>query len=67
MKIISENNKFEDLMPLHPNEINLIRKIREDYNFGKITIVIQNGIPVRVEKGIVSELLSQNDEEENNV
>jgi len=66
MKIISEKVKLEDLIPLHPNEIVLIKKIRENYNYGKITIVIQRGVPVRIEKGIVSELLSQKDESEKN-
>jgi len=63
MKITREYKK----LILHPNEIHLIESIREDYRFGKITIIVQDGVPLRIESGIVAEDLSQNDEDRENV
>ena len=67
MKIEINTNELEKLMPLHPNEIRLLTKIREDYKYGEITIKIQDGIPLRIEKGMISENLSQKDEAETDV
>jgi len=37
-------------MALHPNEMWLIQKWREEYRFGELTIIIQDGLPVRIRK-----------------
>jgi hypothetical protein len=40
---------------LHPFEMWLIRKWRTKYRFGEITISVQNGVPQRIKKVIVSD------------
>ena len=59
--------ELEKLIPLHPNEIRLLTRIRDDYKYGEITIKIQDGVPLRINKGIIAEDLSQKDDEETNV
>jgi hypothetical protein len=50
--IINENSIYEEqvlkLGKLHPFEVWLLRKIREDFRFGEITIVVQDGVPQRI-------------------
>jgi hypothetical protein len=67
MKIKSEPADINKLLPLHYNEINLIQKMRESYRYGELTIIVQDGIPLRIRKGIVGEDLSQKDEGEKDV
>jgi len=40
---------------LHPNELWLIKKIRQKYRFGEITIIIRNGVPLRIKKGYLDD------------
>lgn len=44
-------------MELHPKEAELIKKIREKYQFGKIILECQYGLPYRIEKTVEYELL----------
>lgn len=39
-------------MELHPNEVELIEFIRKRFRFGAITVITQDGIPLRIEKTI---------------
>ena len=63
----SIQKELEKLTPLHSNEIRLLTRIREDYNYGEVTITIQDGVPLRINKGIIAEDLSQKDDEEKDV
>jgi hypothetical protein len=47
-------------MELHPNEVELIKKIREDYRFGVIEIQTRNGLPVKILKTTKYEALDLN-------
>lgn len=46
------------IVELHPFELELIKRIREKYRFGEITIEIRNGLPDRVVKEVQFERLS---------
>jgi len=37
-------------MELHPAEVELLLKIRNKYQWGKITLECRNGLPSRIEK-----------------
>ena len=43
------------MIKLHSNEVWLIKKWRNKYRFGEITITIQNGVPQRIKKVIFNE------------
>ncbi len=40
--------KEKEILPLKPQEIDLIRLIREKYRFGNIEIVCKDGVPIDV-------------------
>ena len=40
---------------LHPHEGWLIKKWRNDYRFAEITIITQNGVPLRIKRVITNE------------
>jgi hypothetical protein len=44
-------------MDLHPQEAELIRKIREQYRFGEIVIECRDGLPIRIARTVVYEAL----------
>jgi hypothetical protein len=44
-------------MELHPKEVDLILLIRNKYQFGKITLETQHGLPYRIEKAVEYELI----------
>lgn len=37
---------------LHPKEVELIKLIREKFRFGKITVILHDGLPQRIEETI---------------
>jgi len=41
-----------DIIELHPQEIRLIRAIREKYRFGDVMIKVRDGLPFRLERVI---------------
>jgi len=44
-------------MELHPQEVELILKIRNNYKFGEIIVECRNGYPFRIGKTTVYEKL----------
>jgi len=58
-KDLRKKLKVEDCPMLHPNEVRLINKWRLKHRYAEITIVTQDGIPVRVRSGIEGEDLSK--------
>jgi hypothetical protein len=48
----------KELKNLHPNEISLLEKIRTKYRFSEITIIVQDGIPLRIKEVVTSETLT---------
>ena len=50
----SRQNKTSDtvieLISLLPQEIELIKAIRERWRFGEITIIVRDGVPVRLRR-----------------
>lgn len=47
---------------LHKNELWLIKKWRNEYRYAKLTIIIQDGIPQRIEEGIAQQQPSDKEE-----
>lgn len=45
-------------MDLHPTEVDLIQRIRKEYQFGEIIIECRDGLPVRIGKTVVYKKLS---------
>lgn len=46
-------------MNLHPQEVELIQKIRNKYQFGEITIECRNGLPEYILKEVVRTKLKE--------
>lgn len=44
--------EINDILPLKPQEIDLIHLIRTQYRFGKIEIITRDGVPVDIEKTV---------------
>jgi len=44
-------------LSLHPNEAELIEKIRTKYRFGRIEVITKDGIPVAIEKTVERDAL----------
>lgn len=38
------------IIELHPNEIQLIKALRNNWRFGEITILVREGIPYRLKR-----------------
>lgn len=38
------------IIELHPNEIELIKSLRNRFRFGEVTIIMRNGLPVRLKR-----------------
>ncbi len=51
-KRIPINKAISDL---HPYELWLIKRIREKYRYGEITVKIKKGVPMRIRKGYVDD------------
>ena len=51
MKKTDENNQIK----LHPNELWIIRQWRKKYRYGEMTIIINNGIPIRIRRAFINE------------
>ena len=39
-----------DIIELRPEEVQLIRSIRNNWKFGEVTILVRNGIPYRLRR-----------------
>lgn len=61
---MEKNHKTEEknldqnqVLPLHPKEVDLILAMRNRFRFGEITIKIRDGRPYSVEKTTITEIL----------
>lgn len=50
--------EIELLIPLKPQEIDLLRLIREKYRFGTIEVVVKDGVPIDILKTVERQRLS---------
>lgn len=50
--------QIELLMPLKPQEIDLLRLIRSKYRFGTIEIMVKDGVPIDILKTVERQRLS---------
>lgn len=50
------------IIQLHPNEMQLIRSLRNNWRFGEVTIIVRDGIPQRLKR--VEEFLDLNCEKD---
>ena len=48
-------NKEKIAMELHPSEVELINFIRNRVRYGEITLILRDGLPVRVERTVTYE------------
>ena len=58
---VSKLNRY-CINDLHPYEFWAINKWRKEYRYGRITLIIQDGIPQRIESGIVQQAPSDDKE-----
>lgn len=50
--------ELQELLPLKPQEIELIKLIRNKYRYGSIEIVVKDGVPLDLIRTIERERLS---------
>ena len=39
-----------DIVELHPNEMQLLKILRSKFRYGDVTIIMQDGLPVRIKR-----------------
>ncbi len=39
-----------EIVELHPNELQLLNNLRKTFRFGEITIIMRDGLPVRLRR-----------------
>lgn len=44
----ANDTAFIEIMNLHPNEMQLIKAIRNNWRFGEVVIKVRDGLPVRL-------------------
>ena len=52
------NHQRKKEMLLHPNEVELIKEIRERYRYGKIEVITRDGLPIAIEKTVERQSLN---------
>lgn len=50
-----------EIIKLHPKEIQLIKRMRSKYRYGEIVVVIQDGIPQRIRRAVLSDNLESDE------
>lgn len=55
---MSQQSELDLLLPLKPQEIDLLRLIRSKYRYGKIEIEIRDGVPTDILKTVERQRLS---------
>ena len=48
--MFSNDTTVIDIVPLHPNEMQLLKMLRSRFRYGDITIIMQDGLPVRIKR-----------------
>lgn len=43
---LTNDTTILEIIDLHPNEMRLLRMLRNKYKFGDITIIMQDGVPM---------------------
>lgn len=51
-----------ETMEVHPKEKDLLKKIREEYRYGEVTIYTRDGLPYRLKERVVYETLDSDTE-----
>lgn len=46
-EIQSSDTTLLEIIDLHPNEMYLIKSLRNKFRFGEVTIVMRDGLPMR--------------------
>lgn len=44
------SNDTTIIIELHPNEIQLIKSLRKNWRYGEVTIIVRDGVPVRLKR-----------------
>jgi len=44
------NDTLIEILELHPKELELICNLRKNWRFGEITIIMRDGLPVRLRR-----------------
>ena len=39
-----------EILELHPSEMQLIRNLRKNWKYGEVTIIMRDGLPVRLRR-----------------
>ena len=45
-----KNNGTDIIIELHPQEMQLIKALRNNWRFGEVTILVREGIPYRLKR-----------------
>ena len=48
--MFSNDTTVIDIVTLHPNEMQLLKMLRSRFRYGDITIIMQDGLPVRIKR-----------------
>jgi hypothetical protein len=52
------NDSVIEILELHPNEMELIRRLRTSLKFGEMTITMRDGLPVKITRIVEIENLN---------
>jgi hypothetical protein len=58
---MKRNDTFIEILELHPNEMQLIQRLRKSLRFGEMTITMRDGLPVKITRIIEIENLNNLD------
>lgn len=47
---LTGNDTIIEILELHKNEMQLIHNLRNNWKFGEVTIIMRDGIPVRLRR-----------------
>lgn len=45
-----DSSNFIEVTTLHPNEMQLLKSLRTRFRFGEVTIIMQDGVPLRLKR-----------------
>ena len=46
----TSNDTYIEILTLHPFEMELLSKLRKNFRFGEVTIVMKDGLPLRIKR-----------------
>lgn len=50
---MESNYQLPEIVKLHPRELWLLKKLRTKYRFGRVVLIMQNGLPDYIEEALL--------------